>query len=145
MCYTDITRHLGSAWLERRLGKTEVTGSNPVGGSQEESVHMVTREPYPVLDAVTASGSVYRLDLERGFWIKHSRHGYTEPIERIIDLKIGDELVTPWIKPEAWQDAELPVLGKHLYLSSRDVWWVSLVIVRLVETTSDAPVSTKDD
>ena len=30
MCYTDITRHLGSAWLERRLGKTEVTGSNPV-------------------------------------------------------------------------------------------------------------------
>lgn len=129
--------------VEHRLGKTEVTGSSPVGGSQK-GANMVTRTPYPVLDVVTESGSVYRIDLERRFWIKFSRHGYTEPIERITDLQVGDELVTLWSKPEAWKSAHLPVLGKHMYIASRDVWWVSLPVVRLVETTSDAPVSTKE-
>lgn len=94
---------------------------------------------YPVLDVVTEKGSVYRIDLERRTWRKHSRHGWTDPVESIHQLQVGDELVQPWFKPEAWTDSDLPVIGKHMYIASLNVWWVSMPVVRLVETTSTAP------
>lgn len=96
----------------------------------------------PVLDAVSENGSVYRIDFANRTWKKHSRHGWTDPAATLGELKVGTELVEPWAKPEVWESAERPVVGKHLYVSSLNVWWVSKVIVKIVETTADAEFAT---
>lgn len=96
----------------------------------------------PVLDAVSENGSVYRIDFVNRTWKKHSRHGWTDPAATLGELKVGTELVEPWSKPEAWENADRPVIGKHLYISSLNVWWVSKVIVKIVETTSEAEFAT---
>lgn len=102
----------------------------------------MTEKVYPVLDAVSENGSVYRIDFVNRTWKKHSRHGWTDPAATLGELKVGAELVEPWSKPEVWENADRPVIGKHLYISALNVWWVSKVIVNIVETTSDAEFAT---
>lgn len=102
----------------------------------------MTQNPRPVLDAVAENGSVYRIDFTNRTWKKHSRHGWTDPAATLGELKVGTELVEPWVKPEAWEDTDKPVVGKHLYISSLNVWWVAKVIVKVVETTSDSEFTT---
>lgn len=85
------------------------------------------------IEAVTESGSRYRIDVEDSFWIKICKHGLPEPVERIWSLKVGTKLVQPWNGPEFWEDASTPEVGKHLYISGKDVWYVSTLIVEVRE------------
>lgn len=102
-------------------------------------------QPQEVLDVVTENGSVYRLNLKgHKTWIKHSHRGWTDPIESLHVLMVGDDLVEPWRNPKAWTEAEAPVVGKHMYVASNDVWWVSMPVVKIVETVATAPWTTLD-
>jgi hypothetical protein len=95
-----------------------------------------------IIDVVTESGRRYRIDLEGRFWVRIARNGYWEPDERIWSLKVGTELAWPWHAPDAWEDADQPEVGKHLFLSGKDVWYVSTPVSRIVPVDSwNAPVT----
>lgn len=89
-----------------------------------------------IIDAVTESGSRYRIDLERQFWWKFNRDGLRTDTERLWSLKVGTVLSTPWDSPSEWEDAEAPVVGKHLFVTSRDRWYVSTPILEIIEVPS---------
>jgi hypothetical protein len=79
-----------------------------------------------MLEVTTESGRVYRIDLDESFWFR-SPHFVPH---RIWGLKAGTEKVWPHEKPEVWED-RMPVVGEHLYVASRDEWWVSNRIVSI--------------
>jgi hypothetical protein len=90
-----------------------------------------------VIDAVTATGAIYRIDRENSFWVK-MRNGYPESqTNRIWALKIStdklESLVWPWAFPDGWEDAPLPVVGRHLFISGKDEWYASTKIVEIIE------------
>lgn len=90
-----------------------------------------------VIDAVTSTGAVYRIDREDGFWIKH-RNGHSESMtNRIWSLKISTDameyLVWPQNEPDWWEDADLPVVGRHLYIAGKDEWFATTKIVEIKE------------
>jgi hypothetical protein len=89
-----------------------------------------------IIDALTESGSRYRIQLERGLWMKISHDGYRSGAERAWSMKVGTSLTRPWQHPEDWEDATKPVVGKHLYLASKDVWYVSTPIQKITEVSS---------
>lgn len=77
--------------------------------------------------AITASGAEYRIDTESGFW----RHR-DDPLERIWEFQVGpDEVHLPWTDEgkAQWEIATEPVIGKRMYLSSREVWRISTPVV----------------
>lgn len=86
-----------------------------------------------IVDAVTESGRVYRIDIDSGLWTRMTRDGHRDTTERVWGLKVGTLLRTPWDSPETWEDATLPEVGKNLFLTSRDVWYVSTKIVAVNE------------
>lgn len=106
------------------------------------------------LDAVTESGTVYRLDLsDEGrirFWSRHAlRDGKHETqiyMEKCWGSEVGTSLSYPWNKPEDWEESKLPEVGKHFYITSRDFWFVSTPISAIVEVegwdTEEFPLST---
>ena len=92
-----------------------------------------------MLEVKTETGRTYLLDVEQGFWMRRSKvKGGYESWERLWQLKTGTDLSWPWQAPEGvWQDAELPEVGKHLFVSSKDTWYVSTLVVS-VEEVEDA-------
>lgn len=90
-----------------------------------------------IIDVTTKSGAIYRIDFDRGFW--HKRREYDEGIfyevhmEKIWFLKVGTNLTTPWQDEYSWASAERPEVGKHMYISSRDVWYVSTLVADISE------------
>lgn len=88
-----------------------------------------------VLDVTTESGRHYWIDTEERLWKRISRSGIPEFTESIWALKVGAVLAYPWHAPELWQDADVPVVGKHLFISSRDVWYVSTKVVSIEEVS----------
>lgn len=106
------------------------------------------------LDVITETGTIYRLDVNDdgriSFWARfalrngvHSRDVYTE---KSWGSKVGTSLSSPWNKPEDWEDSNLPVIGKHFYITSRDIWFVSTPVSAIVEVegwnTDEFPLST---
>lgn len=87
-----------------------------------------------IIDAVTETGARYRIDFDRQLWTKIDRHGYRNESERIWRLEVGTELVWPWQAEDGvWQKADRPVIGKHLFISAKDVWYVSTPITEIRE------------
>lgn len=86
-----------------------------------------------IIDAITSTGSRYRIDLDRKFWSKIDKYGNRHQTESIWELKIGTELKWPWDAPDSWEFATQPEIGKHLFLASKDVWWASTPIVEILE------------
>lgn len=89
-----------------------------------------------IIDAVTESGRTYRIDLVNGIWCRISKSGYRESTENIWSIKTGTVLCWPWDNPEVWEDANEPEIGKHLYIASREVWYVSTRIEQINEIPS---------
>lgn len=79
-----------------------------------------------MLEITTARGRVYRIDQEGSFWFRSPHFD----AHRIWSLKAGTEKVWPYEKPEVWED-RMPVVGEHLYIASRDEWYVSNKIVSI--------------
>lgn len=86
-----------------------------------------------IIDAVTETGSRYRIDFDRHLWTKIEKWGYRHPSERTWRLEVGTELAWPWNSPETWQKADRPEVGKHLFISAKDVWYVSTLITEVRE------------
>ena len=76
----------------------------------------------------TATGSVYLVDYENRFWKKNN-----EPTERLWFLQQSavpaSEIEYPWVNRDKWEDVEVPEIGKHMYIASRDVWYISTEVV----------------
>lgn len=103
-----------------------------------------------IIDAISVSGTVYRLNLTKRLWTRfpHENSRSLDLVggmtEKIWSLKVGTALQWPHLAPEPWEDADEPVIGKHLYLSSKDVWYVSKPIVEIKEVPEwTSPPSTK--
>lgn len=94
-----------------------------------------------IYDVITRTGAIYRIDLGDGFWSKHryredavGKYYYTEiHMEKIWQMKVGTTLTFPWDDPENWYDAQMPEVGKHLYLSAKDIWYTSTEVQHIVE------------
>lgn len=95
-----------------------------------------------IYDVITRTGAIYRIDLEGGFWSKHRyfpedgdpQFSHAEiHMEKIWQMKVGSTLSFPWNDPENWYDAEMPEVGKHLYLGARDIWYTSTEVQHIIE------------
>lgn len=90
---------------------------------------------------VTASGSEYEVDFDKQLWKKNGG-----PSERIwwahgVDSEEAN-------KCKDWSDVEVAPRtnireGVHLYIGSRDVWWLSTPIKEVIEHGKDR--ADKDD
>lgn len=89
-----------------------------------------------ILEAITATGARYQIDLENAFWRKIDRYGRPHPTERLWDLQVGDSLAFPWDDPDAWRKADGPQIDKHLFISARDIWYTSTTVVEINEIPS---------
>ena len=89
-----------------------------------------------IIDAITETGSRYRIDFDTMIWQKISRNGIPVATEKLWRLEVGTELAWPWDAPESWEKAERPEVGKHLFVSGKDRWYASTIIVDIVETES---------
>lgn len=87
-----------------------------------------------IVDVTTENGTHYILDLKDGFWarVRHNS-SYLNGTHRLYFLKVGTKLDFPWNIPEAWEDAPVPVVGKHLYVASLNDWYVSSVVTDITE------------
>ena len=81
-----------------------------------------------MLEVTTETGSVYRIDLINRFWRKNDG-----PFERLSALQVGTTKCWPDEDPESWSTARKPEVGKHMYIASRDSWWVTTKIVSIEE------------
>lgn len=88
----------------------------------------------------TRSGSVYKIDLENGLWMKyyHEEPYYSAPLS-IKEIMVGEKLISPYVDPDVWTVGELAE-GLHLFISSHDEWWVSTKIVSIEHLTADQAV-----
>lgn len=86
-----------------------------------------------IVDAITETGSRYRIDFDRGLWQKINRVGVSVATERLWSLQVGTELAWPWDSPDSWTNAPIPEVGKHLFVSGKDRWFVSTKIVGVVQ------------
>lgn len=76
----------------------------------------------------TKSGSVYLIDQERHFWKKND-----DPWERIWQMYcINPEDFLKWNNKEEYEKLPLQT-GKKLYITSRDIWWLSTEIISIEE------------
>lgn len=95
-----------------------------------------------ILDAITETGATYRIDTEDRFWLK-MRNGRTVDVTQTIwQLKVSKEkiekenLTWPYENEDLWESAELPVVGRNLYIAGRDSWYVSTPVVEIIERES---------
>ncbi len=87
-----------------------------------------------MIELVTSTGAKYHIDLENQFWRKTSRDGHVGYWDRLWGYKRSPEFPKgfPWEADTGWE-SELPEVGQHLYITSRDQWWISTPIVEVNE------------
>lgn len=85
----------------------------------------------------TRSGRYYRIDLEHGFWYRSTHRdndqawSYRERIQSLREFR-GEEI--------AYDEINLyDLIGKHMYISSQDVWWVTSPVVSVEKMSNDNP------
>lgn len=87
-----------------------------------------------MFEITTSTGARYIIDVEDSFWRKIHKDGREDPWERIWSMKYSTTLNDfPWNDPKGWTDG-VPEVGSHLYIGSKNVWWLSTKIVSVVET-----------
>lgn len=102
-----------------------------------------------IYDVITRTGAIYRIDLEKGFWSKHRYYGevcYSEiSMEKIWSMMVGTTLQHPHNDPDNWEYATFPVVGKHLHLSAKRIWYTSTEVQHIVEVEHwddfDSPIT----
>lgn len=74
----------------------------------------------------TETGSVY--DIEDGFCTKYNAEGQRVDAFKVWAIKSVPEVPITW---EELHDLPVtsPVVGQHLYVSGKDLWWLSTTIV----------------
>lgn len=81
----------------------------------------------PTITAITETGSRYDIDTRRGFWRKNEG-GW----EKLWSLQVGTDYTTPWTDPESWHDSPQPIVGQHLFVSAKDLWWRSTPVTDII-------------
>lgn len=76
----------------------------------------------------TKSGAVYVVNEKDGFWKKNN-----DPVERILFCHgVYPEDLIKWHNKEPYDQQPISQ-GTHLYIGSKDVWWLSTPIVSVEE------------
>lgn len=89
-----------------------------------------------MIELVTATGAKYHIDLEHQFWRKISRDGRVGHWDRLWAIKHSAEHNPyPWEEGSKWQNG-VPAPDEHLFISSRDNWWISTLVVSVEEVES---------
>ena len=83
---------------------------------------------------VTESGSIYEFDFDKGFWRKPSQSLAWYKIYWCFSF-IKDEDIAEFFKgilPVEFDRIEEPVIGKRMYISGKDHWWVTTPVVDIL-------------
>ena len=75
------------------------------------------------LTITTSTGSVYVLDTDQRDYWKNGRYQY-----RYNRLRQGDTLLPPDEHDDSWVAVKVPEVGKHMYISGYDGWYVTTPI-----------------
>lgn len=91
-----------------------------------------------MLKVTTETGRQYLIDTEGGFWWRLNKtDGSPGWTQRLWFLKRGTHFGWPHESPEgAWEDG-LPEVGKFMYISSKDEWYVSTEVVSVEEVDDE--------
>lgn len=94
----------------------------------------------PFYEVVTESGADYWIDTEALFWSHRQLN-----VDRLWNLKsaLTDNPDLPWITPDEWETVTAPVVGRRMYVSSRDYWRLTTPVVSVRE--ADKPVREEED
>lgn len=84
----------------------------------------------------TTNGRYYKIDLERGFWYRSTHRDNSQSwgqTERIWSLRDYYGESVPYDEINLYD-----LIGKQMFISSKDVWWVTspVVSVELVDETA---------
>lgn len=79
----------------------------------------------------TESGSVYNID-SRGICIKSNSEGKQIDAFKVIAIKAIGENVSQWSDLAEIPNSS-PVVGKRMYISGFNTWWVSTAVVKVEE------------
>ena len=87
-----------------------------------------------MIDVITKSGTVYRLDLDDKWWFRFNSNVTRE---RLCVFKTGSPHVTDsgeyYID---WEDTTFPVFGDHMYVASRNLWYQTTPVVDIIQVDS---------
>lgn len=88
-----------------------------------------------MLKVTTETNRVYLIDVEGGFWrrLPKTEGGYAGGWERTWRLEKGTHFAFPWDSPENTWEPGLPEVGKYMFVSAKDVWWTSTLVVSVEE------------
>lgn len=95
-----------------------------------------------ILDAITESGTTYRIDVKEGLWVRIKDGQPQCSVQRTWALKVSNVRLTvgnlAWPKDGdgLWEAASVPVVGRNLYLAGRDCWFVTTAVVEVIERES---------
>ena len=84
----------------------------------------------------TLSGSVYEIDVTGAFFRKlgpYAQDGWQR-------LWVFRSAPADGLKPHLdreWRDVVEPVVGEHLFLASRDLWWSSTLVTKVERVVKD--------
>lgn len=86
----------------------------------------------------TKSGSYYTID--RGYFAKNKTEWHS--IQELYFFDLGDiGIIRYWTeffaKAKDMEKTYEPEVGKYMYISGRDVWWISTEIVSVEELSND--------
>lgn len=81
----------------------------------------------PTITAITETGSRYDIDTRNKFWRKNGGEW-----EKLWSLQVGTAFTTPWDDPDSWGEAPQPEVGKHLFVSAKNVWWRSTPVTDII-------------
>lgn len=94
-----------------------------------------------VIDVITATNSVYRIDLDGNSCQKFVQGRSTSEVNQLHGMQIADPaqyravMVKPWEDKtgNVWVEADYPKIGNHLYLNSRTCGFITTPVARIVE------------
>lgn len=85
----------------------------------------------------TEKGTVYKIKPEKGLWKREAHPESHNPsmdhYEQMWSLQIGDEKAQPDVAARDWPLRDIPEIGKHMFIASKDSWFVSRKVVSIEE------------
>lgn len=81
----------------------------------------------------TESTAEYIIDFDRGTWF-HRDHG-EQWLFQFLVAKHDGSIGYPWNSPDEWEYADIPVIGRRMYLTSGKMhgWRISTQVVSVEE------------
>ena len=107
---------------------------------------MKTVKTVRCVDVETKSGTVYRLDLESGWWMRSERQSFSLDVEAtrnpIYTFREDEhqKVFTRFERPHEehfLREVEVPVVGERFIIDNHNVWYISSEVVSVKDSKWD--------